>query len=311
MIPEVSNTWYIIANPAAGKGKAKKELANLCEALKVSGFSFEIVETKNRGHATDLVVEGIKKGFRNIIALGGDGTNNEVVNGILLQKVVPTASISYCLFPVGTGNDWAKEYQISKKLNEWIKMLKANKVFIQDVGLVSYFKNGKQSQRYFANVAGMAYDPYVLAEMEKLKRPVTNRLAYLLYGMYYVFKYNLQKARVHFNGKTVENYFYLINVGICKYSGGGMRLVPHAIPDDGKLALTLAGRLSKIGVLLNSYRFYNGTIGDHPKVDVFKSDRVKVEAVDGSIALEVDGELIGETPVEFTLIPKALKVVVP
>jgi len=311
MISEISKTWYIIANPAAGNGKSKKELTSVCETMESNGFTYEIAETKNKGHATDLVVEGIANGFRKIIAIGGDGTNNEVVNGILLQKDVPSSSITYCLFPVGTGNDWVKEYGISKNLEEWIKMLKANKVFVQDVGLVRFLKNGKQSQRYFANVAGMAYDPYVLAEMEKLKRPVTNRLAYLLYGMYYVFKYNLQKARVHFNGKTVENYFYLINAGICKYSGGGMRLVPHAIPDDGRLALTLAGKLSKIGVLLNSYRFYNGTIGDHPKVDVFKSDYIKVEAVDEPIALEVDGELIGETPVEFSVIPKGLKVIVP
>lgn len=311
MITNNAHSWYLIVNPAAGHGAAKKQLDDFLEALLANDFKFEIVETSHRNHALDLVREGIEKGFRKIIAMGGDGTNNEVVNGIMLQTEVITSEISYCLFPVGTGNDWIKEHKIPTDLRPWIEMLKVEKTSLQDIGLVKYYKNGEQQQRYFANVAGMAYDAFVCAEMEKRKRPLRNRLAYLFFGLYYVFKYSLQKARVHFNGKTVEDYFYLINAGICRYSGGGMQFVPHAIPDDGKLALTLAGRLSKIGVLLNSYRFYNGKIAGHAKVNIFQTDHVKIEAVDRPILVEVDGELLGETPVEFSIIPKALKVVVP
>lgn len=294
----------------AGNGAVKKQLPNITAILAANGFEFELVETTHRGHAIDLVQKGIEKGFRKIIAIGGDGTNNEVVNGILVQTQIPSQQITYCLLPVGTGNDWIKEYGIPKKVEPWIKMMEVNNTTLQDVGLVQYDQDGKRAQRYFANVAGMAYDPYVLSKMEQRGRPL-NRLAYLFFGLYCVFKYNLQKARVYFNGKTIENYYYLINVGICRYSGGGMQLVPHAIPNDGKLALTLAGPLSKIGVILNSYRFYNGSIGAHSKVETFQSDHIKVEAVDTPIQVEVDGELLGQTPVEFSLIQNALKIIIP
>lgn len=310
MILKKADIWYIVVNTIAGQGNAKRRLTEVTAFLETR-IKFKLVKTEARGHASKLVIQGIQNGYRKIIAVGGDGTNNEVVNGIMKQQVIPTSEITYCLLPLGTGNDWAKQYKISRKLSQWFKMLEVNKTFIQDVGLVLYLKDGVSEQRYFANVAGMAYDPYVLSEMEKLKRPVKNRLAYLLYGMYYVFKYNLQKARVSFNGETVENHFYLINAGVCKYSGGGMQLVPHAKPDDGKLALTLAGKLTKLGVILNSYRFYNGSIGKHSKVDTFLTDCIKVEAINEPIGLEVDGEILGETPVEFRLIPKALKIIIP
>jgi len=303
--------WYIIINPTAGKGFVKKHLAQIFSTLDSRNLQYQWVETQKKNHATELTKLGIEKGFRKIMAIGGDGTNNEVVNGILSQNHISSVQITYCLFPVGTGNDWIKEHQIPKDLNTWIKMVLKGQTFLQDIGLVKYIKDGKQEQRYFVNVAGMSYDPFVLEEMEKLKRPITNRLAYLAYGMYYVFKYKIPKARVHFNKQVVEGFYYLINVGICKYSGGGMQLVPHAIPDDGKLALTLAGKLTKLGVILNSYRFYNGTVLGHPKVDGFQTDYIKVEGISAPVLVEVDGEVLGTTPVEFSILKKVLKIIRP
>lgn len=305
------NTWFVIINPAAGQGTFKSHLKQSLRLLESQGISMNVVYTEYPKHAIELVRLGVEQGFRKIIAFGGDGTNNEVVNGIMQQELVDSKELTYCLLPVGTGNDWIKEYQIPKNLNAWVKMLKAGNHTLQDVGLVHYHQAGEAQQRYFTNVAGMAYDPFVLAEMAKLRRPVTNRLAYLLYGMYYVFKYKLPKARVQFNGKVVEDKFYLINAGICRYSGGGMQLVPHAVPHDGRLALTLAGALSKLGVIFNSYRFYNGTIGGHKKVDTFQAETIRVEAMEEPILVEVDGEVIGETPVVFSLVPGALRVLVP
>ena len=306
-----AHRWYVVANPAAGNDQVKRQLDRIVVLFNSHNLDFTLVKTEYKNHASLLTQEGIRKGFRKIIAIGGDGTNNEAINGIMSQTEVNSQEITYCLLPVGTGNDWVKEHQIPMKLSAWMEVLKTGNTFLQDIGLVKYYKNDKEEKRYFTNVAGMAYDAYVLSEMDKRKRPLTNRLAYLFFGLYYVFKYKLQKARVHFNGKTVEDYFYLINAGICRYSGGGMQFVPHAIPDDGKIALTLAGRFTKIGVLLNSYRFYNGRIAGHSKVDIFQTDHIKVEAVDQAIMVEVDGELLGETPVEFSIIAKALKIIKP
>ncbi len=306
-----TSSWFIIANPVAGNHALEKCLDTIQQTFRNQNIGFELLTSNYRGHASKIAQAGIQQGFRKIIAIGGDGTNNEVINGIMNQSYVLPSEITYCLLPIGTGNDWVKEYQIPLDLKKWLKMLKIGKTTLQDIGHITYFKEGASHQQYFANVAGMSYDPFVISEMEKLSRPIHNRLAYLIYGLYYVFKYKIPKARIHFNGNTIEDYFYLINAGICRFSGGGMQFVPHAIPNDGKIALTLAGKLTKIGVLINSFRFYNGKIDHHPKVSIYKTKHIKVEAVNEPILVEVDGELLGETPVTFSIIPQALKIIRP
>ena len=122
----------------------------------------------------------------------------------------------------------------------------------------------------------------------------------------------MTKAKVFFDGQEDENYYYSINIGICSYSGGGMQTVPHAVEDDGLFALSLFGPFSKLGVLLNTYRFYNRSVGKHPLVDCYQVKRVKIEAPKSTpTLLEVDGEFLGETPVEFSLIEKGLQIIIP
>ncbi|MCC6461558.1 MAG: diacylglycerol kinase family lipid kinase, partial [Saprospiraceae bacterium] len=127
----------------------------------------------------------------------------------------------------------------------------------------------------------------------------------------YLFKYRLRHARLLFNEQVVEDHFYTINIGVCRYSGGGMQLVPHAVPDDGLLALTFARRLPKWEVLLQTPRFYKGTILQHPKVEGYQVRKLRVEHDIGKTPtlLEADGEFLGESPAEFTILEKALRVV--
>lgn len=308
----MQNTWFIIVNPSAGDGIAAKRLEGLCARLEQGGIAYTVEYSKEKNHATRLVEDGIIRGFRNIIAIGGDGTNNEVINGIMNQAIVSPQKIRYALLPGGTGNDWIKEYEIPKDLNAWFEMFIKGKTFLQDVGEVSYLnEEGKEEKRYFVNVAGMSYDAFVVREMALMKKPITNRLAYLLYGLSYVFRYKIPPAKVWIDGEYKTGKYYLVNAGICRYSGGGMQLVPHANPADGQLAITLAGHLTKLGVLLNSYRFYNGTIGGHPKVEVYHSKIIRVTHVKEPILLEVDGEYLGTTPVEMKILKGQLQIIVP
>lgn len=307
------NTWYFIANPAAGKNAVARHWQALQAFLKEHLPNHIAVQTTHRGHATALAQEAIRQGFRNIIAVGGDGTNFEVINGILTQTEVPATDITYTLLPIGTGNDWIRTHGIPKNWEKWLQMLQAGKTLLQDVGVIRYFENGQPSQRYFTNVAGLAYDAFVVRYAEQYKRWVVHKILYLFMVMRCLFKYRLTRARVSFNGKTVEDYCYTINAGICRYSGGGMRLVPHADPTDGRLALTIARRVSKLGVLLNTYRFYNGTLGEHPKIELYQTDEIRVEPLEKGQALwaEADGEFLGDAPVLITTLPKALKIIVP
>lgn len=310
---EKSTTWYIIANPAAGKNAVAHQWQSLQIFLQEYLPDHLVVLTERRGQATELAIEAIRQGHRKIIAVGGDGTNFEVINGILQQQEVPSTDISYALLPVGTGNDWIRTHGIPKDWHQWLEMLNAGHTLLQDVGVVQYFSNGEPAQRFFVNVAGMAYDAFVVRYAEQHKRWIIHKTLYLFLVFRLLFKYRLARARVIFNNQIVEDYFYTINIGICRYSGGGMSLVPHADPADGQLALTLARKVSKIGVLINTYRFYNGTLGEHPKTDLYQTAHIRVESLQKNQALwvEADGEWLGDAPAVFSILPKALKIIVP
>jgi YegS/Rv2252/BmrU family lipid kinase len=305
-------TWFVIVNPAGGNGAVKVRWAFIEAALKQSGLPLEIVFTEAPGHATTLAREAIEKGFRHLVAVGGDGTGNETVNGILQQEVVDSQTVTFALMPVGTGNDWVRFWKVPKQTEAWLDMLKAGKTAFQDVGVARFMKDGKEGLRYFINVAGMAYDAFVVKYSEQRKYLLKNRFFYLWLVFTCLWKYRLSRARVAFDGQVVEDLFYTINAGILPYSGGGMQLVPQAVPDDGLLALTFARKLSKLGVILNTWRFYNGSIGEHPLISTLSAKTVKITSLDDEpIYLEADGEWLGQTPVEFSILPNALKIVIP
>jgi diacylglycerol kinase (ATP) len=161
-----------------------------------------------------------------------------------------------------------------------------------------FFKS-KKIERYFINVAGMAYDAFgvQLSEGKNWRFP---KIQYLFHALSGLFKYKIHRAKLIFDEQKIIDYFYIINVGICKYSGGGMQLVPHAVPND-----------SKLDVILNSYRFYNSSLLEHSKVEGSLTKKIRVETMDDEpTGVEVDGEYIGESPVEFSILPKALKIII-
>ncbi|MEI6409191.1 MAG: diacylglycerol kinase family protein [Bacteroidota bacterium] len=303
--------WYIIANPVSGGGAVEKQWPVIERLLQEMSISYTIRFTERRGHATLLAEEAVLRGQRRILGIGGDGTNHEIVNGIMQQQAVPPTEIMYALLPIGTGNDWARTYTLPSDPKLRLQRLLEEKTVLQDIGLVQYqTEAGETAQRYFANVAGMAYDAYLCKIMQARSTPVQSQLIYLALITQYIFKYNLTEAKIRYEDAEVQDFFYTINIGICRYSGGGMQLVPQAIPDDGMLALTYARRIPKMEVLLQTPRFYNGTLLSHSKVTGTTVKSLQVDHVGETPTLvEADGEFLGQTPATFSVLEKALKVV--
>lgn len=302
-----------IVNPAAANGKVGRIWPGLEARIAERLQLYEVSHTRYSGHGIELARKAVQSGFRHIIAVGGDGTNHEVTNGILQQDLIPSRDIFYTLLPVGTGNDWIRTHRIPRQLDAWLDMLEEGFLTVQEVGLVRYRLENEQSQRYFVNVAGMAYDGFVVHYGEKWKAWIRNRFFYLLLILRCLFLYRLTGGIILADDKRIENRFYTINIGICRFSGGGMQLVPQADPRDGQLALTYAGPVSKMGVILNTWRFYNGSIGRHPKIELLQARTVEVGSLPGEkgIPLEADGEFLGYSPAAFSLVPAALTVIVP
>lgn len=303
--------WKVIVNPTSGSGKAAKKIKEIEAKLKAANIKYDIDFTECRGHAIELSKVAIENGFRQIIVVGGDGTNHEVMNGIMQQKVVPSNNITQCLIPVGTGNDWIKTHKLPRDIDTIIQNIKNGKTQLQDIGKATFQTGKGQDERYFLNVAGLAYDAFIAEKMNDNPKLVKNKFVYFYLILRCLFQYKPQNTRISFNGQTVENQYYTINIGVCKYSGGGMQLVPHAIPDDGLFALTTVGSMSVLGVIASTPYLYGGRIAKHPRAFVTQTKFVKIESLDNeSILLELDGEFVGVSPLEIEMIPKAFRFVV-
>jgi diacylglycerol kinase (ATP) len=302
--------WYIIANPASARGAVQQRWPLIEALLQEMGFSYTIRFTERRGHATLLAEEAVLRGHRQILGIGGDGTNHEIVNGLFRQQQVPVTDIAYTMLPSGTGNDWARTYQIPTDPRRRLQRLLEGKTTLQDVGLVQYVQDdGQAAERYFANVAGLAYDGFIGKKIDSFKGVIYNKAQYLAMVARYLMAFRPEPLEVTFGDQRQRDAYYTVNVGLCRYSGGGMQLVPHAVPDDGLFALTLAGRLAKWEVLLQTPRFYNGKLLEHPKVQGFQTDALTVRHLnDTPSCLEADGEYLGVTPAVFRILPRALKV---
>ncbi|MCD4730776.1 MAG: diacylglycerol kinase family lipid kinase [Bacteroidales bacterium] len=309
---KITEQWLVIVNPNAGQRKGEKDWLDISRNLKDANINFREIFTKHKEHAISITTRNIKKGFRKFIVVGGDGTMNEVVNGIFFQKNIPTSEFLLAMIPVGTGNDWCRMFHIPFKYKQAINVIKEEKIFIQDIGKVNYFISSTSKRRYFINVAGMGYDAVVAAKTNKDKEMGRGGvLTYLknLFTSLLFFKHSNTEVRIDGENEGLKSKTFSLSVGICKYNGGGMMQLPHAIPDDGLLDMTHIKKLGKFSVLKEIKNLYDGSFIKHPKVDTYTGKSFQITSKP-PIYLEADGESLGHSPFTFEIIPKSLQVVV-
>ncbi|MCF8227322.1 MAG: diacylglycerol kinase family lipid kinase [Bacteroidales bacterium] len=305
--------WLVIVNPHAGSGKGRKDWPGIRKLLIEKKFRFKEVLTKARFHAINIAKDQIEKGCRKIIVVGGDGTLNEVVNGVFIQKKYPTKDITIGMITVGTGNDWGRMYRIPFKYKKAIKVLKKGKTFVQDAGKVRYQLNGNTENRYFVNMAGMGFDALVAQKTNALKEKGRGgTTAYLYNLMTGLFQYKITRLKIDVDNKDVfDGDVFSMSLGICKYNGGGMMQLPDAIPDDGLFDLTVIRKTSKFKIIRNIKNLYDGSFVKLDEVSTFRGSYIRVVSIpEKSVFLETDGESLGHSPLEFEIIPSSVKVIV-
>ncbi len=304
-----SGEWLVVVNPNAGKGLGEKNWNIISGLLGKYGISGSPVFTVSKNHAIQLTRESISKGYREIIVVGGDGTLNEVVNGIFLQHDCPTTDVTLAMIPVGSGNDWSKLYSIPLDYEGAIRIIRDHRTRLQDVGQVEFQKDNASVSRYFLNIAGLAFDAAVVErtnrQKEKGRMGKTQYLANLLQCLLF---YNPVQTSIEIDGRLIRQYVFTISIGIGRFSGGGMKQTPRAIPDDGRFDISIVNRISKIDIIFSLKMLYDGTILKHPKIQGFTGKHIRVDSTPHTF-LEVDGESLGHTPVIFNIIPGSLKII--
>lgn len=304
----IEEKCLVIVNPNSGSRKGLKDWDLIAKLLVQYGIKFDNVFTEHKIHAIELSRKAVLDGYRKIIVAGGDGTMNEVINGIFSQDKVPTDQVKIGMIPVGTGNDWGRMYDIPNNYEEAIKILQNDKTFIQDTGKVTY-KNTKIHTRYFVNMAGMGYDALVAQKTNTMKEQGKGGpFAYLINLFLGLIQYKFNHMMIVIDG--VQKYngkVFSVSIGICKYNGGGMMQLPNAVPNNGEFDITLIKKASKFKVITNIKNLYDGSFVKIPEVETFTGKKIEIVArPKHSVFLEADGESLGHSPLEFTIIPKSV-----
>lgn len=306
----MTDRWLVIVNPNAGVKKGSRDWPKILQMLKEENLDFEFILTEHRDHANQITIDKVADGYRNFIIVGGDGTMNEAVNGIFLQTTVSTGEITLGMIPVGTGNDWCRTFSIPFDYRQAIHIIKRKNTVLQDTGRISYFRNEVNHVRYFMNIAGMGYDALVAKKTNLLKeKGHGGPMTYFYFVFSSLLQFRFPEAIIEVDGGPVfRGEIFSMNVGICKYNGGGMMQVPFAVPDDGLLDVTLIRKAPKWMVIRYARRLYDGTLVKLNFVNTFRGKAVRIRST-ARIYLEADGESLGHSPFVFEILPGSLRVV--
>jgi len=301
----------VTINPYAGGNKDSSVWERILDELKSANILFEEEVSKYHRHIIEIVQKSLVSGFRKFIIIGGDGSLNELVNGIYNQTTIAAGEIITAHISLGTGNDWHKTHNLPVDSKLMIEKIKAGNSSVQDVGMVRYMDREQIKTNYFVNVAGMGFDAIVVkntSQKKSLKKP-RSKFSYLYSLFHSLLSYSCMNVSIRVDGQEVfHGSLFSVNVGIGKYNGGGMMQLPEAIPDDGLLDITIFRKMSKIKVLANVKRLYDGSFKTLPEVSLFKGTEITIES-ERNVWLECDGEMLGHSPARFAILSSGFRFV--
>lgn len=296
-------SWFVIINPTSGNGAGKRQWPRIKTLLDVHKFSFEFVFTEYKNHSELLIENAVNQGFKHVICIGGDGTIHNIVNGIMKRPKSLSSQISLGVIPLGTGNDWIKSHSIPNDIEKAILVIKNQNLKQQDIGRIDFISENKPSI-YFNNLAGVGFDGDVVSRVEKIKS--VGAIAYILGAILGLFSAKKFKANVHYNSNETSVDTLMVLVGLCQFSGGGMQLTKAPQINDGLFDISIANNFSRIDILKNIFKLFNGKIINNKKVITAKTSSIHIEIISTALPfIQADGELVGKGSFKASIIPNA------
>ncbi|MDB4952953.1 MAG: diacylglycerol kinase catalytic region [Myxococcales bacterium] len=307
----------VIVNPKSQGGRLGKRWRDLADTIG-RAFPFDEALTKGPGDATKLAREALRAGVERVVAIGGDGTVNEVVNGFFDERgVAIKPEASFGLLPFGTGGDFRRTMNIPLELADAAAVIAANHCRKIDVGKLELTTNeGTRALRMFANIASFGVSGVVDRLVNESGKKLGGKISFAIATARATWAYKNQRIQLIFDGKPSDRVEATINtVAIAngKYFGGAMMVAPNAEVDDGVFDVIAMGDFNFGDLLKSGRRLYKGTHLAMDKVTARRARIVEAEPIEpGAIVeLDVDGEALGRLPARFELLPGALSMVVP
>jgi diacylglycerol kinase (ATP) len=296
----------LIVNLTAGGGKPHKHLNTVLKYLKENGLNFKVCTTSHQGEAVELSQKAADNGAELIVSVGGDGTVNEIVNGIMKSKNDPPLGI----IPLGWANDFIKSTNIPSDIIESCKILIKGKTKKIDIGVIN-------NQIYFANICGVGFDAEVaqLANRMKSKHPNLHILSAFIYVFATVKKllspFSCHNVKIKFDGQEIHSKILFIAIGNGKFYGGRFKITPEAILDDGLLEVCVVEEMGRLKYLMSIPKVFKGAHESIKGINFYRAKEVVIQSSEPILA-QVSGEVIeGQKEFTITLLPKRLKLIVP
>ncbi|HEY0478237.1 MAG TPA: diacylglycerol kinase family protein [Kofleriaceae bacterium] len=304
----------VVVNPRSQGGKLGKRWKDLADTIG-RAFPFEEAITQAPGDATRLTRDALRGGAERVVAIGGDGTINEVVNGFFDDAGKPIApEASFAVIPFGTGGDFRRTVQLPTELAEAAAVIAANHRRKIDVGRLEFTATGGgRAARMFANIASFGVSGVVDRLVNESEKKL-GRLTFAVATARATWSYKNQRVQLVFDGTDrVEATINTVAIANGRYFGGAMMVAPHAELDDGQFDVVAMGDFGFGDLLKSGRRLYKGTHLTMDKVTARRARVVDAEPIDPAsvIELDVDGENPGRLPARFELVPSALWLVVP
>ena len=297
----------VIVNPVAGARSTRRKWPVINRLLKRIGLTFDFDYTEGVGHAIELARAAASDGYRYLVAVGGDGTVNEVANGILHSTNAATTALG--VVSTGTGSDFARSAGLARDYTIACANLTSPKRLSIDVGVVEYQSGGETRERFFVNTAGVGFDAAVVKETERLPKFFGGTIPYLAGLLRTLVVYKNKPVVVKIGDEVERGRVLNVVVANGGYLGGGMHIVPEAELCDGLLDVAIVGDMGKFELLKELPKVYKGTHVNHPKFKMKKAAHATIESPE-TMLVYADGELLGECPASFRVVPAALSLVV-
>jgi diacylglycerol kinase (ATP) len=295
-----------LVNPASAAGSTGKRWPEIAHRAAARGLDGDALISDSPGRLTQLAAHAVSEGAELVVVVGGDGSVNEVVNGI-----VGAGEVELAVIPRGTGWDFARTFGIPRDLDGAIDVALTGPVREIDVGAVTYRSwAGEEVRSYFANVGSAGISGAIARRANESSKALGGKVSYYWATLAVFFGWQIGEMQVTVDGDSRRGR--MIDAVVCngRFLGGGMMLCPDAEPDDGLLDVLLIGDVTKRDLAFVLPKTYKGRHLPHPRLELLRGSVVTVDAEE-PLPLELDGEQPGTTPARFEVVPRALRLRVP
>ncbi|MCX8071498.1 MAG: diacylglycerol kinase family lipid kinase [Candidatus Binatia bacterium] len=299
---------FVLVNPVAGAGRTARRWPGIAAELQRLGFRVRAHFSEAPGAATEKVKEWLRSGVRRVVAVGGDGTVNEVANGFLSSGTPLVTEAVLSVIPSGTGHDFARSVGIHS-LQDAFAALSHGRVCSIDACQAAFAQDGRQASRYFVNAADVGLGAAAAAAVNRSRKLLGGLWTYVAGAVRALWSFRCANAVVEVDGTPVTNGpTEMVLIANGRFHAGGMRMAPMADPSDGLLEVLVLREVSRLHLLMSLLpRVFHGRHLGHPAVTHARGKRVLVRSAE-PLPFEMDGEQPGTTDVAVEVVPAALRV---